>query len=316
LTQIVMAQQARSLAAEAVVTRVADLLADAHIEFVIVKGPAVSRLHPAGWARTYNDIDLLVEPRRFGQALELLLESGYDYPATSLPPRPWFDRYCREGLNLLGAGNVDLHHHVAPWVFGARLRSREVIDRATCVQLRGRSVPVASAGHSSVIAALHILNDLWKGRRGLVSWRDLIVIIYRSGFATVREAFGECGLVWLLDAVVATIRAHLPELLGDVDTGPLRVPPRFAWRMRGLGWDRSTPLSRHRLAWALRLPLPQAGAFLFGSGLPSRQYIQIRHGTYRAYWSQAWSETLSTIAGGDHRMERATPSEAPTRLSR
>lgn len=304
LFRAAMEQHARTLAAEAIVGQIVGLLAEGGIAVVIVKGPAVARLYPAGWARSYNDIDLLAEPRQFNDALSLLLDNGFSYPTTSLPPWRWFDRYCREGLNLLGAGNVDLHHHLAPWVFGSNLRSSDVIGRAIRIRLREGTIPVASPEHSSVIAALHILNDLWKGRRGLVSWRDLIFILRRLGFSRVREMFVHSRLEWLLQVVVSTIQLHLPGLLDDVETRSSRFPSRLAWRMRGLGWDHSTPISRHRLSWAIRLPLPQAGAFVLGSGVPSRRYIRIRHGTYRNYWRHAWAETVSTFEGADHRMEK------------
>lgn len=304
LSRLAIAQEARSLAAEALTGRLVELLVDAHIGFVIVKGPAVARFYPSGWSRPYNDIDLLIEPRQFDRAMALFLRHDYTYPPTSLPPWPWFDRYCREGVNLLGAGNVDLHHHLAPWIFGQKLPSREIIDRATQIDIRGTKVPVASPEYSAVIATLHILNDLWKGKRGLGSWRDLIVIIGKVGSVRVREGFAAAGLEWLLDIAVATIRLQLPGFMDDVDARRTDVPRRYRWRMRGLGWDRSTSLSRHRLAWAIRLPVPQAAAFILGSALPSRGYIRIRHGTYRHYWRQAWSESLSTFAGADHRMDK------------
>lgn len=293
LSRVALAQHARTLAAEVVVPSLVEQLIDADIPFVIIKGPAVARLYPAGWARTFNDIDVLVQPRQFERAMALLLRRGYVYPSTSLPAHAWFDRFCREGLNLIGAGNVDLHHHVAPWHFGMGLRSRKVVDQAVRIELGGTPAPVASPEHSAVIAALHILNDLWKGGRGLASWRDLVLIIRRLGSSRVRGAFEESLLPWLFDLLVTTVRVHLPGLLDEIDPVAPKVPARDEWRMRGLGWGRSTSISRHRITWALRLPLPQAGAFLLGSALPSKQYIERRHGSYRGYWRQAWSETIS-----------------------
>lgn len=304
LVKATTVQQLRSLAAEAILDLVSDLLGQASVQFVVVKGPAVARLHPQGWPRPYNDIDLLVEPSQFGPALALLLQHGFIYPPASLPPWSWFDQYCREGLNLTGAGEVDLHHHLAPWAFGAGLRSIDVINGASEVALRGRTVLLASPEHSAVIAAVHVLNDLWKGQRGLVSWRDLVVIIRQSEPEQVRAAFVQSGLGWLFNVVVSAVQLHLPGLLDDVDCGPARIPNRFSWRMRGLGWDHSNSVSRHRLAWAIRLPLPQAAAFVLGTALPSRRYICARHGSYRDYWHQAWAETMSTFTGADHRMDK------------
>lgn len=303
LSSATMAQQVRSLAADALVDRLSELFRSSDVQFVIIKGPAVARLHPQGWPRPYSDLDLLVEPRHFRFALRALLTHGFAYPNTSLPPWPWFDDYCREGVNLFGVGNVDLHHHLAPWAFGTGLQSSDVIRAADHVVVRGRTVPMASPEHSAVIAALHVLNDLWKGQRGLMSWRDLLVILGRSDFDRVRFAFGESRLDWLLSLAVAAVRGQMPGAADGAD-GAARLPRRHSWRLRGLGWDRSTALSRHRLAWAIRLPFPQAAAFALGSAVPSPRYIRIRHGSYWSYWQQAWRETLSTFSGGDHRAEK------------
>jgi hypothetical protein len=304
MVRVAMLQQVRSLAADALLEWLVDVFGATGTRFVVIKGPAVARLYPGDWPRPYNDIDLLVEPRQFGPVLDWFRKHGFEYPGPSLPPWPWFDAICREGLNLHGAGNVDLHHHLAPWVFGVGLPASDVIARADRVAVRGGPVAEASAEHSAVVAALHILNDLWKGKRGLVSWRDLLVIIHRSGADSVRSAFEESGLGWLFDVAMSTISAEFPGLLQGVDIGASKVPARFSWRMRGLGWGRSSSFSRHRLAWAIRLPSPQAAAFVLGSGLPSRSYIRLRHGSYRRYWRQAWDETVSTFAGADHRSDK------------
>lgn len=313
LVRVAMVQELRSLASDATLERISGILAPAGICFVVIKGPAVARLHPEGWPRPYADIDLLVEPRRFPEAMTLIQERGYTYPSTSHPPWPWFDRYCREGLNLSGAGDVDVHHHVAPWIFGTRVRSIDVIQDAEFVQVRDSLVPMASPEHSTVIAALHVLNDLWKGQRGLVSWRDLIILTRRLGDDRVRATFGNVGLSWLFDLVVNAVQQYLPGILDNVECGLPKIPLRYAWRLRGLGWDQSTPLSRQRLAWAIRLPIPHAGAFVAGSGLPSRRYIRARHGSYHEYWRQAWAEVFSTFSGADHRMDKknASPTSRP-----
>lgn len=313
LASAVLLQEMRSLAADALLDRLCDLFDEAAIPFVVIKGPAVARLHPNGWARPYNDIDLLVEPHQFRPAMDLLLRHQFAYPDTSLPPWSWFDRYCREGLNFHGSGDVDLHHHLAPWIFGSSLPSATLIKAADHAVVRGRSVPMASPVHSSIIAVLHILNDLWKGQRGLASWRDLLVIVRHVGPDRVRDAFVANDLGWLLRIAADAMEPLFPGVFSGADPLPRRVPARFVWRLRGLGWDRSTSISRQRLAWAIRLPVPQAAAFMVGSGLPSRQYIRCRHGSYRRYWHQAWSEAMSTFSGADHRATKSPSGDASFR---
>ena len=163
---------------------------------------------------------------------------------------------------------------------------------------------MASIGHSGVVAALHILNDLWKGQRGLVSWRDIIVILRSTDVEAIRGTFVEARLEWLLDLVLSELHEAVPYAVEGSGHEP-RIPFRSRWRIRGLGWQDSTALSRHRAAWMIRLPWPQALAFAAGTAVPSRSFIRSRHRSYREYWQQAWSETVSTMGGGDHRMDKS-----------
>lgn len=307
LARVAMLQEIRSLSADALLEHLCDLFGTIGLSFVVIKGPAVARFHPRGWPRPYSDIDIMVEPRDFRGAMDILLRNQFAYPTSSFPPWQWFDLYCREGLNLHGSGNVDLHHHLAPWIFGAGLSARDIMARADRLIIGHRSVLMASREHSAVIATLHILNDLWKNQRGLASWRDLLVLLQQSDEDSVRSTFEASGLGWLFDLALSALRRQLPDVLdNDGERDAPKIPLRFSWRLKGLGWDRSTFVSRHRLAWSVRLPLAHAVAFTVGSVVPSPRYIHARHGSYHEYWRMAWKETVSTVAGGDHRGDKAT----------
>jgi len=299
-----MSRQMQSLAADAIVGNLVTVLQESGVTPVLIKGPAVARLHPPDWPRPYSDIDLLVRPDQFERAMSRLVKEGYDYPETSRPPWLWFDRYCREGVNLHGAGNVDLHHHIAPWAFVGHLSTQDVLAAGTVLNLHGVDVTVASPGHSVVIAALHILNDLWKGQRGLVSWRDIIILLQSTDAEEIRRVFMRAKLEWLLDLVVAELHETVPYAV-EGSANRIRTPVAARWRIRGLGWQGSTAISRHRAAWMIRLPWPQAWAFAAGTAVPSPSFIRARHHTYRQYWRQAWDETVTTVGGADHRMDKS-----------
>lgn len=275
---------------------------------VIIKGPAVARFHPHGWPRPYSDLDILVPSSQFDAVMRAAISEGYLYPEYARPPWPWVDRYCREGVNLHGRGNIDIHHHVPPWVFGARLGAEEVADSGERAGLYGEGTRLASREHSAVIAALHVLNDLWKGRLGLLSWRDVVVLFQSGDPARLKETFGDLELGWLLDLIAVALRSALPDAKVDI-SGNEPLPLGIAWRMRVLGWDRTTSLTRHRGAWVARLPWRQAVAFLAASTVPSPSYIRERHGSYPRYWLRAWRETLSTISGADFRRVRMSPNK-------
>jgi ribosome modulation factor len=73
-------------------------------------------------------------------------------------------------------------------------------------------------------------------------------------------------------------------------------------RVATLGWWNETRATRHRLAWATRLPALNAMAFLAGTAFPSADYVHSRHGSFRNYWKNGWRETVLTAHGSDYRM--------------
>lgn len=301
LRRVTIQMQIRALAADFGTTELMRDLDEAGVHAVIIKGPAVARFHPQGWNRAYSDLDLLVPQREFRLALKMAMQEGFDYPEESCPPWTWIDRYCREGVNLHGRANVDIHHHVPPWILGAGVHVEDVLASADSVQLNGATVQMASPEYSTMIAALHIFNDFWKGRLGLASWRDLVVLFHATDHARMREVFRSAELEWLLDLVTTALSLAVPEAMIE-PTGDMRPPRRIMRRMAVLGWDRTSSMSRHRVAWAVRLPAPQGAAFLLGSAFPSHRYIRQRHGTYLRYWSRAWRETVETMGGNDFRV--------------
>jgi hypothetical protein len=300
LFQATSATQMHSLAADLATQPLLRTLSALGVPAVVIKGPAVARFHPLGWPRPYSDLDLLVPYQQFEMAVRAAVSAGFLYPEYARPPWPMVDRYCREGVNLHGRANVDIHHHLPPWVFGEHLHLSEVAAAASPCSLHGMEVQMASREHSAVIAALHMFNDLWKGRLGLMSWRDFVILFRSSEDVLLQSTFRDLGLEWLLDLVTTSLSRSLPEANIHA-TGNRPLPRDVAWRMRILGWDRTSSLARHRGAWVGRLPLANAVAFLAASAVPSPGYIRDRHSSYGRYWLRAWRETVSTLSGADFR---------------
>ncbi len=306
----------RSLAADFATQPLLARLDQLAIPWVVIKGPAVARFHPPGWPRPYNDLDILLSADHFGAAVAAAQGLGFAYPEDARPPREWVDRYCREGVNLHGQANLDVHHHLPPWVFGRRILPQGVIDTADEVCLAGMSVRLASRDHCVAVAALHVLNDLWKGRLALSSWRDLVLLLHTTPPARAASTFDQAGLGWLLGMVTAALERGVPEA-GIEGTGPSRPPRSVARRLKILGWDGTSFLSRHRSAWLGRLPIANALAYVGATAVPEHDYIECRHGSYRQYWRRAWQETLFTAGGADFRLTgggaRRPGSSAPPR---
>jgi Uncharacterised nucleotidyltransferase len=299
-----IASQLRAMAVDVAGSELLSVLSDAGIPAVVIKGPAVAQLHPEGWPRPYSDIDIVVLKRDFSRTVTCSIDQGFADSQRWNPQWRWFNVLCREGLNLHKAtgGNIDIHHHIPPWSLGSRLKIADIIKRSTESDLCGSVVRVASAEDLMLISALHVLNDLWKGKLGLASWRDMIVIMSSLGRVESANAFAAAGFTWLFEMSAGALNLAVPEAGISCGGEPHGLSLSKRMRVRALGWERDSSLSRHRLSWAMRLPIPNALAFLAGSAFPAPSYIHERHGSLRNYWRAGWEETVSTTRGSDFRM--------------
>lgn len=302
--RVTLRMQIRSMAIEMATRRVLSALAEREIPLTVIKGPAVLPFQPPGWTRSYSDIDLLVPVTRFWDAVATCEKEGFTDPA-STPPWPWFNTSCKEGVNFCSAdgGNVDVHHHVPPWIFGAKLTPERVLSSSVPGEVGGQPVRLASGEHSLVIAALHVVNDLWKGRIGLVSWRDIAVLLHHLGGDRAAAAFDEVGLGWLLTLVASDLAESIPELALPVSGLRQRMPVSVRGRMAALGWDSDSRLTHLRATFAARLPASRAALFVAGCIVPKPQYVREYFGNYFKYWGHLVEESVSTMHGEDPRMK-------------
>jgi hypothetical protein len=210
----------------------------------------------------------------------------------------------REGVNLHGdsAANLDVHHHLPPWILSTALQTETVIanSKRTLLPIL-QNTRLACPEHCLVIAALHIVNDRWKGKAGLRSWRDMLVVSEAIGRDATRRAFFDAHLLWLLQLVSSALLPHAPNSVLAGFTDQDLVPPQMALRLRAMAWGNLTWFSRQRIAWAARLPNPNASLFLLGTAVPSRAYVKHNDGSYPKYWFRGIHEVLATFRGGDFR---------------
>ena len=295
--------QMRAMAADAAGSSVLGALEESGINSTVVKGPAVARFHPESWPRTYVDIDVVVTSVTFEAAAKVVESLGYAFSDRSVPQREWFNRICREGVNLHSpqGGNIDLHHHVSPWALARRLTAADLIARSETIVWCGRSVRMASAGDLLLVSALHVLNDLWKAKAGLNSWRDIVALIELLGPDGARQSFAQVGLTGLYDVMASHLAVSAPAL-GLEPARYLELTTSERFQLASLGWTPAHWATSLRLAWAARLPPLNAVAYLAGTAVPSREYITERHETYRRYWGTALKEMWATTRGSDYRM--------------
>jgi hypothetical protein len=295
----------------------------AGFEFLVLKGPGAAALHPNPRSRTYTDVDLLVRPSDFHAAMMLLDAEGLHLDAAARQPWPAFDRYCREGVNLadgVGAA-VDLHHRIPPWCFSAQLGLDVLLPTATNLRFGPVDVRVPAAADAAVIAALAVLNDLYKGDAGFLAWRDLAAVRAQIGDHAFRRGFAARQVGWLgalvlagLDALARLATGAVPPLEGEVDLEvPAVMPPVACARLRLLGWEGSGGLARHPLGWVVRLPPLNALAFLAGSAVPSPWFARTKHAGYLSYWNECLATMWASARGTDFRI---TDLHDPTRRER
>jgi hypothetical protein len=296
--------QMRTMAADAGGRRVFAELNSAGIPTAIVKGPSMARFHPDGWPRPYADIDVLVSTRNYLQAIALAESVGFTHSDRSVPQWKWFDLVCREGINLhsLPGGNIDFHHHLPPWAVGSGTNVEDVIRRSEPNRLCAASVKYALPEDQILVAALHVLNDLWKGKMGLASWRDFIILDKLLGTVASRKAFVGAKLGWLYDLMCSELNVRVPEAEIRPVSPSFELPTGQRLRIAALGWSNDSMATRHRLAWITRLPMLNAIAYLAGTAIPSPEYIHSRHGSLRNYWKRGLHETILTAHGSDYRM--------------
>ncbi len=260
---------------------VSELLEAHGIPNVVVKGASMAAYYPAWQDRPFGDVDLYVEPQRFAAALGVCAAQGWLEADSSSQPRRYFDRFCREAVNLRkGAeGNVDIHHHVPPWFWSSSLDAAALISRGQVQTLLGRRVRVVPPEDNLLIAALHVVSDKNEPGRTLLIWRDLVELARVVDAGTLRARAEQVGLLsWvrvILQDLPPQVRpTELIRVLESDSTAAVskRGSIRGRARLRVLLSRRAAKYGVV-LSQPLRLPVVNGVLFLWGMLFPSVQFL-------------------------------------------
>jgi hypothetical protein len=302
---------ARALAVESTALEAIGALDARGIPAVVTKGPGIATAYPQRSLRPYGDLDALVHPEWFEVALRVLHTLGYEEYFDGGEPRSYFDRYCREGVNLVreDGGSIDLHHHVPPWVFGERLRFAQLYAASSEEEVAGGRVRVVDPAHNLLIAALHVISDrrVYPGHK-LLTWRDVVTLAHACDAEVAATEARRMELDWYLAFILRQVPASMRPRALVQRLGHPRLRRTDAFRLRrllppGIG-------SRHQIAQAFRLPLPNAGLFLAGYVVPSREFLERRFGSRRAYlawWRDAFLRFRASGTTGPTDLASDTP---------
>jgi glycosyltransferase involved in cell wall biosynthesis len=250
-----------------------ETLQNHNIPFAISKGPGIALESHSLVERPFADLDVLVTPKHFRRAHNVLSALGYAEEPSSVPPWPWFDRHCREAVNLRNSvgGSLDLHHHLPPWLWTRDINVATLIRQSSRRPVGSQTLPLLSTPQNLLIVALHLVSDHNRPGQTLMIWRDLLTLAAACDPNDVLDLARRQNLLGWLRWVIAAIpqQARPPELWDHLKPYPGR--PRHQVRLRhllppSLG-------SRHIIGQVLRLPAPQAACYLAGMALPSTPFL-------------------------------------------
>ncbi|NHC13423.1 nucleotidyltransferase family protein [Motilibacter deserti] len=256
------------------------------IDCVVSKGPSIAAHYPAPQLRPYSDLDLLLPADAYTRALTHLHAAGFVPTANSEQPWSFFDRRCREGVNLhkQGGTHVDLHHRVPPWIWSDGLAPDKLMARSRSVESHGEVLPALGAEDNLLVAALHLVSDRNLAGANLLIWRDIAQLARAADPATVVDRAREARLDgWLRNVLLALPEPVRPHPLLDAlssSARPQEIP--HAARLATLLSPVPSRLGA-RAYQVLRLPLPAAALCLAGAAVPSRPFLAATSDTDASY---------------------------------
>lgn len=187
----------RNLLLSAELVRLIDHFRRAGIRVLTFKGViAAVQFYGGLTERPSGDLDLLVEPRDYARAAEVLVGAGYD-PGVEYPTS-----LQRAFANSEKGTDVDLHWGIPPIL--PRFSRRTLWNHATHIELIGTSVPTFDRSSAMAIAAINAVKAYWN-----VSLRqhvDVAVSLRRLSVEEWRALSRRSKRIGCLNCVLAAAR--------------------------------------------------------------------------------------------------------------
>ena len=256
----------RGLKGIAEVIEISQVLRDAGVASVCLKGPALSQwLYGTPAFRRFGDLDIMVASRDLAAVHEALAPHGYRLPdgMTLKTARAIYQGLGAWPLTRAGRYPLDVHFRLCHVSFGSPLQTNEVIAESR--ELDGvAGVRIPSATHAALMLLLHASKHLWCTlemllaiarvmQRNDVDWVRVRALARRSGTWN--------GCTAGLALASALFRVNLPEEINGHEglRAPddlLRAAHAALLKPAGVFADRWEERRSHRAAldgWSNRL---------------------------------------------------------------
>jgi hypothetical protein len=253
------------------------------VAFAVLKGLATAHLdYPSAEWRQFGDIDLLVAPECFAQAIELLEKDGW-VQGYALPRghRSFTHAVTFTKHNV----EVDLHQRVAHRAIGLMVPTGELLRQRRSYAVADQPLWALSDVHRLIHAALHASLSRGETRR-LSSIADVLVMSQQR--PDLARFVADEAVAWSTGNLVMTSIATAHEAAG------LQLPDVWNEARADLptpSWEERVHLDERRRPWAVELAylrrLPTwgdrsryIGGHLYGVGGQGGMRSTIRRVTY------------------------------------
>lgn len=271
---------ATALVLERLLLQTEQALCERDIEVKVLKGTAVAHLdYPDPSVRMFGDVDLLVRPEAFDDAVSCLKDQGH--LRVHPQPRAGFDRRFGKGTSFRTRDGleIDLHRSFTMGPFGVRLDIEALWERHDSFTLAGHSLSALATEERFLHSCYHAV--LGEVRPRIVPLRDVaqMALAHRLDLerlhGLIRSSRGEAVVARAVQ--MAWREFHIADILAiSAWAVAYRTDPRQAAEIAVYGHGSS--YARKSLAALRSLPRPsQRAAYLYALLMPDRSYLGTRH---------------------------------------
>lgn len=186
------------------------------VPIAILKGALLSQMAYGEIAlRAAGDIDVLIGPRDFAQARQLLESLGYEMTPKLTPAQlnSHLNHHCElQFMRDDWFTIVDLHWALAPKSFVFKLETDEVMSRLQSVEIAGAKIKTLATEDLILYLSMHGAKHLWRGLEWISSLGELIRAAGSIAWPAVIERAAKAHATRML-----ALGLRLAEKVSEVD---------------------------------------------------------------------------------------------------